>query len=129
MRSHGFNESVIAFIIAVVESAIALYNVYTVLYIHIMEFEWDEDKDKANQRKHQISFEEAAEVFYYPIYETVDTRFEYEEVRLIGIGRNRQTIILTVVYTEREERIRIISARRANKQEEKLYYEYCTQTD
>ena len=94
-----------------------------------MEFEWDEDKNKANQRKHQISFEEAAEVFYYPIYETVDTRFEYEEVRLVGIGRNRQMIILTVVYTEREERIRIISARRANKQEEKLYYEYCTQTD
>ena len=129
MRSHGFNESVIAFIIAVVESAIALYNVYTVLYIHIMEFEWDEDKDKANQRKHQISFEEAAEVFYYPIYETVDTRFEYGEVRLIGIGRNSQLIILTVVYTEREARIRIISARIANKQEEKLYYEYCTQTD
>ena len=109
------------------ENAITLYNVYTVLYIHSMEFEWDEDK--ANQRKHQISFEEAAEVFYYPIYETVDTRFEYGEVRLIGIGRNSQMIILTVVYTEREARIRIISARRANKQEEKLYYEYCTQTD
>lgn len=92
-----------------------------------MEFEWDEEK--ANRRKHQISFEEAAEVFYYPIYETIDTRFEYEEVRLVGIGRNRQMIILTVVYTKREERIRIISARRANKQEEKLYYEYCTQTD
>ena len=94
-----------------------------------MEFEWDEDKDKANQRKHQISFEEATEVFYYAIYETVDTRFEYGEVRLIGTGRNSQLIILTVVYTEREARIRIISARRANKQEEKLYYEYCTQTD
>lgn len=94
-----------------------------------MEFEWDEDKDKANQRKHQISFEEAAEVFYYPIYETVDTCFEYEEVRLVGIGRNRQMIIWTVVYTKREERIGIISALRANKQEEKLYYEYCTQTD
>ncbi|WP_028954195.1 BrnT family toxin [Synechocystis sp. PCC 7509] len=94
-----------------------------------MEFEWDEDKNKANQRKYQISFEEAAEVFYYPIYEIVDTRFEYGEVRLIGIGRNSQMIILTVVYTEREARIRMISARRANKQEEKLYYEYCTQTD
>ena len=106
-----------------------LYNIYTILYIHYIEFEWDEDKDKANPRKHQISFEETAEVFYYLMYGTVDTRFEYGEVRLIGIGRNSQLIILTVVYTEREERIRIISARRANKQEEKLYYEYCTQTD
>ncbi len=111
------------------ESAIALYNVYTILYIHNMEFEWDEDKNSVNQRKHGISFEEAAEVFSYPMYETVDTRFEYGEVRLIGIGRNNQLIILTVVYTEREARIRIISARRASKQEEKFYYEYCTQTD
>lgn len=110
-------------------SAIALYNVYTVLYIHYMEFEWDEEKNSANQRKHQISFEEAAEDFSYPIHETVDTRFEYGEERLIGIGRNSQMLILTVVYTERESRIRIISARRANKQEEQLYYEYCTQED
>lgn len=94
-----------------------------------MEFEWDEAKNLANQRKHQVSFEEAAEVFRYQVYETVDTRYDYGEVRLIGIGRNNQMIILTVVYTEREERIRIISARRANKQEEKLYYEYCTQRD
>lgn len=94
-----------------------------------MEFEWDEDKNKANQRKHQISFEEAAEVFSYPIHETVDSQFEDGEERLIGIGRNRQMLILTVVYTERESRIRIISARKANKQEEQFYYEYCTQTD
>ena len=38
-----------------------------------MEFEWDESKNKANQAKHGISFEEAAEVFDYPMYETVDT--------------------------------------------------------
>ncbi len=91
-----------------------------------MEFEWDEDKNKANQRKHWISFEEAAEIFCYPMYETFDTRFEYGEVRFIGIGRNNQMVILTVVYTEREARIRIISARRANKKEKQLYYDYCT---
>ncbi len=92
-----------------------------------MEFEWDEEKNQANQRKHCLSFEEAAEMFRYPMYEIVDTRFQYDEVRYIGIGRNNQMLIFTVVYTEREARIRIISARRANKQEKRLYYDYCTQ--
>ena len=94
-----------------------------------MEFEWDEEKNKANQSKHRISFEEAAEIFRYLIYEMVDTRFEYGEVRFIGISRNSQMVILTVVYTQQEARIRIISARRANKKEKQLYYDYCTQTN
>ena len=92
-----------------------------------MKFEWDEEKNKANQKKHRVSFEEAAEIFCYPIYEIVDTRFEYGEVRFIGIGRNSQMILLTVVYTEREAIIRIISARRVNNKEKQLYYDYCTQ--
>jgi uncharacterized protein len=85
-------------------------------------------KNQANQRKHGISFEEASEIFCYPMYELADSRFEYGEDRFVGIGRNGQMIILTVVYTEREARIRIISARRANKQEKRLYYDYYTQT-
>ena len=91
-----------------------------------MEFEWDVDKNKLNQKKHQISFEEAAEIFRYPTYEVADTRVNYGEIRYIAIGSNNKLIIITVVYTGREERIRLISARRANKQEKKLYYEYCT---
>lgn len=83
-----------------------------------MEFEWDEEKNRANQRKHQISFEEATEVFCFPIHEIVDTRFEYGEERLVGIGRNSQMLILTIVYTEREARIRITSTSTANKQED-----------
>ena len=85
-------------------------------------------KIKPTKKKHCISFEEVTEIFRYPMYEIVDTRFEYNEVRYIGIGRNGQMVIFTVVYTEREARIRIISARRANKQEKRLYYDYCTQT-
>lgn len=65
-----------------------------------MEFEWDETKNQSNQLKHSISFEEATEIFRYPMYE--------------------------IVYTERESRIRIVSARRASKKERELYYEYCT---
>ena len=94
-----------------------------------MEFEWDESKNKTNQAKHGISFEEAAEVFDYPMYETVDTRADYGETRYIGIGRNQYFVILTLVYTEQGEAIRIISARRATKEERKLYYDYYTQTE
>jgi len=90
-----------------------------------MEFEWDVDKNKLNQKKHQISFEEAAEIFRYPTYEVADSRVNYGETRYIAIGRNNKLIIITVVYTEREGTIRLISARRANTQEKKLYYEYC----
>ena len=88
-----------------------------------MKFEWDEQKNKANQAKHGISFEEAAEIFDYPMYETVDTRADYGETRVVAIGRNQYFVFLTVVYTERGEAIRIISARRATKQEKKLYYD------
>lgn len=91
-----------------------------------MEFEWDENKNRANQRKHEISFDEAAENFRYQMYEQIDPRTDYGELRYIGIGRNRYFVILTVVYTERGNLIRIISARRANKQEKNIYYEYCT---
>ena len=92
-----------------------------------MKFEWDENKNKANQRKHRISFEEAAEIFRYPMYEMVDIRADYGEARYIAIGRNNQMVILVVVYTERGSRTRMISARRANKEEKRLYYDYCTQ--
>lgn len=91
-----------------------------------MEFEWDENKNRANQRKHDISFDEAADIFRYPMYEQIDSRTDYGEIRYIGIGRNRYFVILSVVYTERGNLIRIISARRANKVEKDIYYEYCT---
>lgn len=90
-----------------------------------MDFEWDIEKNKANQRKHQISFEEAAEIFRYPTYEIVDNQIRYGETRYIAIGSNRMMTIMIVVYTEREGKIRLISARRANKSEKRLYYDYC----
>jgi len=91
-----------------------------------MEFEWDENKNQSNQLKHGISFEEASEIFRYPTYEIADTHQDYGEIRYIGIGRNNQMVLLTVVFTDRESRIRIISARQASRNEQKQYYEYCT---
>lgn len=91
-----------------------------------MEFEWDIEKNRKNQRKHKISFEDAATIFRYPTYEVEDTSTNYGEIRYIAIGISNQMKIITVVYTEREERIRLISARLASKPEKRLYYEYCT---
>ena len=81
------------------------------MYIYTLEFEWDENKNQSNQQKHDINFEEASEIFRYPMYEIADTRQDYGEVRYIGIGRNNQMLVLTVIFTDRESRIRIISAR------------------
>jgi uncharacterized DUF497 family protein len=89
-----------------------------------MEFEWDSNKAALNGQKHQITFDEAAEIFRYPIYEMLDSRLDYGEERFIAIDRNQQFIFLTVVYTLKDDLIRIISARRSTKKEKELYYDY-----
>ena len=86
-----------------------------------MKFEWDERKDKINQEKHGISFETAAYVFLDEHYiEMFD--FEHstlDEERYIASGRVGK--VLFVVFTERKERIRLISARLATETERRLY--------
>lgn len=86
-----------------------------------MQFEWDIEKEKYNQITHQTSFTLAAEVFdddHRLIFE--DTRFHYGEQRFVTFGYIAKRLFC-VVYTVREERIRIISARKANKKEVKHY--------
>ena len=86
-----------------------------------MQFEWDENKNQRNIRKHGISFEMATGVFFdeYRI-ERVDYLHSGDEERLYTIGRIES--ILFVVFTERKDNIRIISARKATKEEEDEYY-------
>ena len=87
-----------------------------------MIFEWDEDKNTANKEKHGISFETAAHVFEDPNYiEMFDFEHSTDEDRYIAIGRVGD--ILFVVFTERRERVRLISARLATKAERGLYYD------
>lgn len=88
-----------------------------------LEFEWDNQKNIKNQEKHGIRFEDAIEVFDYPMFTEIDDRFDYGKVRVIGIGK-KVTIYFTVVYTERREKVRIISARRSNKKERLKYDNY-----
>jgi uncharacterized DUF497 family protein len=84
-------------------------------------FEWDDDKAAENLRDHRMSFEQAAFAFNDPFaVEWIDERESYGEERCILLGMTNGQV-LTVVYTERSERIRIISAWRATKYEQNYY--------
>ena len=90
-----------------------------------MTFEWDENKNKLNKRKHGISFQEAVSVF---LDEKRIEKYDFknstlEEERIDIIGRTNNMIILFVVYTDRNDNIRLISARKAEVDEEAEYYE------
>ncbi len=85
------------------------------------EFEWDDGKAETNLRLHGISFEDALPVFLDPwLLEIVDDRTDYGEPRYYAIGMV-DGVILAVIYTLREKRIRIISARHATKSEQRKY--------
>ena len=86
-----------------------------------MQFEWDEDKAAINVDKHGISFELAALVFLDGdrLHESDDRR-DYGEDRLVTMGHIENRLHV-VVYTETEDAIRIISARKANKREQERY--------
>ena len=91
-----------------------------------MKFEWNEDKNTLNKQKHGISFEEAKEIFDDALHiSKLDKRFSFFEERWISLGASKTNKILVVANlfftNEGEEIIRIISARRANKQERESY--------
>lgn len=89
-----------------------------------MQFEWDDEKEKINIVKHGIDFSTAALVFGdHNRIEKYDKLHSEDEDRYITIGIiNGITIVVMVVYTEREAAIRIISARLATKCEKEAYY-------
>ena len=89
-----------------------------------MELEWDEEKNVANIRKHGVSFEEAATVFGDPLSDTFDDPdHSAEESRFITIGTSEKGRLLMLAHTDREDRIRLISARELTKQERRNYEE------
>ncbi|MBF0421166.1 MAG: BrnT family toxin [Magnetococcales bacterium] len=85
-----------------------------------MIFEWDEQKREINIRKHGIDFEDAKAVFEGCTI-TVDDPGDYGEARFISTGMVRQHVMV-VIHTERKGNIRIISARKATKNEQKTYF-------
>ncbi|HVG18413.1 MAG TPA: BrnT family toxin [Blastocatellia bacterium] len=89
-----------------------------------MIFEWDHDKAVGNLKKHRVSFQEAAEVFNDPLAASIsDTTHSTDESRFITIRRSAKGRILLVIYNERGESLRIISARLATRQEIRIYEE------
>ncbi len=85
-----------------------------------MEFEWHEPKREDNLHKHGLDFVRCKEVFSGPTYEYPDKRRDYGEERFIAIGLLDGNLV-TIVFTEQAEKIRIISMRRATKQENRKY--------
>ena len=86
------------------------------------DHEWDDEKASANLLKHGVSFEIATGVFKDPFaLELLDDRGKYDEVRLITLGMV-DGVVLYVVSTERNGRLRLISARRATRQEQDGYF-------
>lgn len=87
----------------------------------MLDFEWDDRKAAGNVAKHRVSFSEAVKVFddLFAVH-LGDQSMDYGEERFLAIGLVNG-IVLSVVYAERDDRIRVISARRATKQEQKVY--------
>ena len=91
---------------------------WEVLDFELAGFEWHDEKEKSNRRKHGVGFEEAAQIFGSGIlarHETHETEDRYVAIGLAGIKT------LVVVFTQRRENIRIISARKAAPSERRRY--------
>lgn len=94
--------------------------------MEILDFEWDENKNEINKKKHKISFEEARGVFYDDnALMRYDGQHSDIEERFLIIGASRKGNILLVCHCLRDSDriVRIISARKANKEETNDYYE------
>lgn len=89
-----------------------------------MAFEWDARKDASNLRKHGVSFQEASTVFFDPLAATgADPDHSASERRFVTFGMSCSGRLLVVAHTDRDDVIRIISARRAGRAERELYEE------
>ena len=87
-----------------------------------MKYEWDEAKNRKNLAKHGLSFEDAAQVFSGPCVTFEDDRFEYGEARLITLGLLAGRLVV-MAHSPRREGTRIISMRKGNRREQKIYQE------
>ncbi|MGH9949723.1 MAG: BrnT family toxin [Pyrinomonadaceae bacterium] len=86
-----------------------------------MRFEWDESKNESNRIKHGIDFRDAAKVFDEFTYTESDERFDYGEQRFLTFGLLFGEVV-AISHTENDELIRIISVRKAERNEQEAYY-------
>jgi uncharacterized DUF497 family protein len=88
-----------------------------------VEFDWDEIKNKQNIATHGLDFADAQSFFDKPVFSWTDVRKDYKESRLVGIGELNDRVVV-LVYTMRQGICRVISLRRANKNERRKYYSW-----
>lgn len=94
----------------------------------VLRFEWDPKKAARNLAKHGVSFEDAATVFADPLARIEsDPRHSVHEERFVLLGFSREQRFLAVMFAERGESIRVISARRATRRERREYEERAKQ--
>lgn len=98
-------------------------NIYIYMHTRAIEFFWDEAKRESNLQKHGLDFADAYRVFAGPMAIYEDSRESYGEQRMIGIGFLDYMVVL-VVHIEPDDLIRIISMRRADKDEADLFFEH-----
>ncbi|MFA4995438.1 MAG: BrnT family toxin [Bdellovibrionales bacterium] len=84
-------------------------------------FEWDEEKNEINRTKHNVAFEHAQLIFDGSTLEAIDDRQDYGEIRVGAFGETEGEVFF-VVYTMREEKHRLISARHASSRERDIYF-------
>jgi len=85
-------------------------------------YEWDEAKNRSNLVKHGLDFADAEQVLTGPCVAFVDSRFDYGEERLITLGLLAGRVVI-VAHAPRGDTTRIISMRKANRREQKIYYQ------
>ncbi len=85
-----------------------------------MKYEWDEAKKRKNLTKHGLSFEDVEQVFSGPCVTFEDDRFAYGEQRLVTLGMLSGRVVV-IAHAPRDEGTRIISMRKANRREQKIY--------
>jgi len=95
---------------------------YFYTYNIFMKFEWDEAKQQTNLRKHHLDFADAETVFAGATFTFEDDRSKYSEDRYITLGLLHGAVVV-IAHTEREDVIRVISMRKATKNEQRVYFE------
>ncbi|MFH2060070.1 MAG: BrnT family toxin [Pseudomonadota bacterium] len=88
-------------------------------------FEWDDAKNKSNRTKHGVSFEEAQSVFFDESaiqFDDPDHSIDEERFLLLGFSQRLKVLVVCHCYRSNESIIRIISARKATKKEQKVYF-------
>ena len=88
-----------------------------------MRYEWDEGKNRMNRTKHGLDFADAERVFAGHCVTFVDDRFDYGEHRLVSLGTLAERVVVIAHAPRGLETMRIISMRKANRREQKIYQE------